>query len=72
MLASNCAKTTKVYKGVTHGFDNMVYKKKRCSELGEGKHCMLYDEDAHKKSTKDIKSFLNEVCKIGEKVLTAT
>ena len=26
MVASNYAKTTKVYKGVTHGVDNMVYK----------------------------------------------
>ena len=53
----------KVYKGVYHAFDNEVFYSKRCRTLGEGKHCMLYDEEAHKQSTEDIKAFLMKYAK---------
>ena len=53
----------KVYKGVYHAFDNEVFYSKSCRTLGEGKHCFLYDEEAHKQSTVDIKAFLMKYAK---------
>ncbi len=53
----------KVYKGAYHAFDNPVYSSKRCRTLGEGEHCMLYDEAAHKQSTGEIKAFLMKYAK---------
>ena len=53
----------KVFKGVYHNFDNPRFRTKRCRSGGDMEHCFLYDEEAHKQSTKDIKVFLMKYAK---------
>jgi dienelactone hydrolase len=53
----------RVYKGAYHAFDNTVFRTKRCRSGGDMEHCFLYDEEAHKKSTEDIKAFLMKYAK---------
>jgi dienelactone hydrolase len=48
----------KIYKGATHAFDRVRFKRKRCRDLPDGQHCMLYDEGTHKQSIEDFKTFL--------------
>jgi len=53
----------KVYKGVYHAFDTTFFRTKRCRTGGDMEHCFLYDEEAHKQSTEDIKTFLMKYAK---------
>lgn len=50
--------TFEIFKGVTHAFDNMSMKVRRCTDSGRYPYCMEYNAEAHQKAEDRVLKFL--------------
>jgi dienelactone hydrolase len=53
--------TLEIFKGVTHAFDNVSIRARKCTDSGRYPYCMEYNAEAHQKAEERVLKFLMSV-----------